>query len=119
MSSDRIEKEIVLRAKKSRVWRALTSTEEFGTWLGARLEGSFEPGGRVHGPITIPGYEHVTMDLSLVTVTPETYFSWRWHPYAVEPGVDYSAEPRRSCGCGSTSRSRGSRSTRRPAAAPH
>jgi hypothetical protein len=24
---------------------------------------------------------------------PETYFSYRWHPYALDPTVDYSAEP--------------------------
>jgi uncharacterized protein YndB with AHSA1/START domain len=26
-------------------------------------------------------------------VDPERLFSYRWHPYAVEPGVDYSNEP--------------------------
>jgi uncharacterized protein YndB with AHSA1/START domain len=24
---------------------------------------------------------------------PESRFSYRWHPYAIEPGVDYSREP--------------------------
>jgi uncharacterized protein YndB with AHSA1/START domain len=93
MSSDRIEKKVVLGAPRSRVWRALTNAEEFGTWFGVKLEGGFAAGSRVQGRITTPGYEHVTMDITIVRLDPERYFSWRWHPYAVEPGVDYSAEP--------------------------
>lgn len=93
MSADRIEKKVVLGAPRSRVWRALTNAEEFGTWFGVKLEGGFTAGSRVQGRITIPGYEHVTMDITIVRLDPERYFSWRWHPYAVEPGVDYSKEP--------------------------
>lgn len=93
MSTDRIEKTVVLRAKRSRVWRALTSAEEFGAWFGVKLGGGFAAGARVRGQITIPGYEHVTMEIDVVRLDPEGYFSWRWHPYAVEPGVDYSGEP--------------------------
>jgi uncharacterized protein YndB with AHSA1/START domain len=93
MSTDRIEKKIVLRAPMSRVWRALTNAQEFGTWFGVKLQGAFTAGARVQGQITIPGYEHVTMDITIVRLDPERYFSWRWHPNAVEPGVDYSKEP--------------------------
>jgi len=93
MSTDRIEKKIVLRAPMSRVWRALTNAQEFGTWFGVKLQGAFAAGARVQGQITIPGYEHVTMDITIVRLDPERYFSWRWHPNAVEPGVDYSKEP--------------------------
>jgi uncharacterized protein YndB with AHSA1/START domain len=93
MSTDRIEKKIVLRAPMSRVWRALTNAQEFGAWFGVKLQGAFTAGARVQGQITIPGYEHVTMDITIVRLDPERYFSWRWHPNAVEPGVDYSAEP--------------------------
>lgn len=93
MSADRIEKKVVLGAPRSRVWRALTNAEQFGTWFGVKLEGGFTVGSRVQGRITIPGYEHVTMDITIVRLDPERTFSWRWHPYAVEPGVDYSKEP--------------------------
>jgi len=93
MSSDRIEKKVVLGAPRSRVWRALTNAEEFGAWFGVKLEGGFAAGSRVQGRITTPGYEHVTLDITIVSLDPEGTFSWRWHPYAVEPGVDYSAEP--------------------------
>jgi uncharacterized protein YndB with AHSA1/START domain len=93
MTTDRIEKQVVLRAPRSRVWRALTDAGEFGQWFGVKLESAFAAGARVRGRITIPGYEHVTLDVAVVRLDPERYFSWRWHPAAVEPGVDYSAEP--------------------------
>jgi len=53
-SSDRIEKKIMLRAPRSRVWRALTSAEEFGTWFRVKLEGSFAAGKPIAGKITYP-----------------------------------------------------------------
>ena len=93
MSTNSIEKQIVLRAPKARVWRALTDTAEFGTWFGVRLEGPFEVGKPVRGRITHPGYEHVAFEMVVERMDPQTLFSYRWHPYAVEPGVDYSTEP--------------------------
>lgn len=93
MSTDRIEKSVFLRAPRSRVWRAIATAEEFGTWFGVKLEGAFAPGARVSGRITTPGYEHVIMEITIERVDPERLFSYRWHPYAVEPGMDYSGEP--------------------------
>jgi uncharacterized protein YndB with AHSA1/START domain len=93
MSSDRIEKSVVLRAPRSRVWRALVTPEEFGAWFGAKLQGRFTPGARVQGPITYPGYEHLTMEITVERVEPERLFSFRWHPDAIDPAVDYSSEP--------------------------
>jgi uncharacterized protein YndB with AHSA1/START domain len=90
---DRIEKEIVLRAPRSRVWRALASAEEFGAWFGMKLEGAFVPGGRVRGQITRPGHEQITFEMAIERMDPESRMSYRWHPYAIEPGVDYSSEP--------------------------
>lgn len=93
MSTDRIEKQITLRAPRSRVWSALTKAEQFGEWFGAKLEGAFVPGARVSGRITIKDYSHVTMAIVIDRVEPEHLFSYRWHPYAVDPGTDYSSEP--------------------------
>ena len=93
MSMDRIEKTVVLRAPRSRVWRALAHAEEFGAWFGVALEGAFAPGARLTGQFTIPGYEHLTMEISVERIEPEELLSYRWHPYAVEPGVDYAHEP--------------------------
>ena len=91
-TTDRIEKEIVLRAPRARVWRALTDAAEFGTWFGVKMEGAFAPKTRVRGRITIKGYEHVTMEMAIERMEAERLFSYRWHPYAVNPEIDYSAE---------------------------
>jgi uncharacterized protein YndB with AHSA1/START domain len=88
-----VEKSIILRAPRSRVWRALTQTNEFGAWFGVRLEGTFEPHATLRGPITIEGFRHVTLEVTVERVEPESYFSYRWHPYAIDPAVDYSKEP--------------------------
>jgi uncharacterized protein YndB with AHSA1/START domain len=92
-STDRIEKTVTLRAPRRRVWRALTNAQEFGTWFRVTLEGDFVAGATIRGRITHPGYEHVTMEIQVERIEPERLFSYRWHPYAIEPGVDYSGEP--------------------------
>lgn len=91
--TDRIEKTVVLRAPRSRVWRAIADAQEFGKWFGVKLEGAFQPGAPISGKITYPGYEHLTMDMEVERIEPEKYFSYRWHPYAIDPAVDYSKEP--------------------------
>lgn len=92
-STDRIEKHVTLDAPRSRVWRALTDVKQFNTWFGVTLETPFSPGAEVSGRISIRGYEHVTMTIWIETMEPDRFFSFRWHPYAIEPGVDYSDEP--------------------------
>ena len=92
--TDRIEKRAVLRAPRSRVWRALTDATEFGTWFGVKLQSDFAEGATIRGQITHPNYEHVTMEVVVERMEPEQYFSYRWHPYAVDPNIDYSDEPR-------------------------
>ncbi|CAH0324986.1 SRPBCC family protein [Pseudomonas brassicacearum] len=92
-SSDRIERKILLQAPRSHVWRALANAEAFGQWFGVALEGKrFVAGERTQGQITYPGYEHLIWDVAVERVEPERVFSFRWHPYAVEPQVDYSQE---------------------------
>jgi uncharacterized protein YndB with AHSA1/START domain len=91
--TDRIEKKVVLRAPRSRVWRAIANAEEFGQWFGVKLEGAFAEGATIHGKITYPGYEHLTMEVLIERIEPERYFAYRWHPYAIDPTVDYSHEP--------------------------
>ena len=93
VSTDRIEKKVTLRAPRSRVWRAISSADEFGRWFGAKLSGSFTPGARITGPITIKGYEHLTLDVTVEKVEPERLMSFRWHPNATDPKQDYASEP--------------------------
>lgn len=92
-STDRIEKLVNLDAPRSRVWRALTDVRQFNAWFGSTLTGLFAPGAEVSGKLTFRNFEHLTMTLWIETMEPERFFSFRWHPYAIEPGVDYSAEP--------------------------
>ena len=92
-STDRIEKKVELRAPRSRVWRAIANAEEFGTWFRMSLDGEFAEGGTIRGRITHPGYEHVTVEMRVERIEPEQYFSYRWHPHAIDMAVDYSVEP--------------------------
>jgi uncharacterized protein YndB with AHSA1/START domain len=93
LTSDRIEKHIVLAAPRSRVWRAITSAEEFGKWFGVTLDGPFAENTPVSGRINTKGFEGLKFELMIERIEPQRYFSYRWHPYAVDPKVDYSAEP--------------------------
>lgn len=91
--SDRIGKTIDLKAPLARVWRALTDHRELGAWFRVALESPFTVGGAVRGHVTYPGYEHLVMEARVVAIEPQRYFAYTWHPYAVEPGVDYAQEP--------------------------
>jgi uncharacterized protein YndB with AHSA1/START domain len=92
--TDRIERKILLKVPRARVWQALTTPEEFGRWFGVRVENkTFTAGARVRGQVTYPGYEHVTWEAWIERIEPERLFSWRWHPAAVDTRVDYSKEP--------------------------
>jgi uncharacterized protein YndB with AHSA1/START domain len=91
---DRIERKILLKAKRSHVWRVLANAEAFGQWFGVALEGKrFVAGEWTQGQITFPGYEHLLWNVLVERVEPERLFSFRWHPYAIHPDVDYSQEP--------------------------
>jgi uncharacterized protein YndB with AHSA1/START domain len=87
-----IEKRIELSAPVSRVWRALTDHREFGEWFRVKLEGPFVPGKTSGGHITYPGYEHLKFEVVVQKMEPERLFSYTWHPYAVDPKIDYSTE---------------------------
>ena len=91
--TDRIERSIVVAAPRERVWRALSNAEEFGTWFGADLKGQrFAPGERARGRITFKGYEHAYFDIVVDRIEPPDLLSYRWHPYAMDPKVDYGQE---------------------------
>ena len=80
MSTDRIEKKILLRAPHERVWRAISDAQQFGRWFGVAFDGPFTEGIRLTGTIVL-----TTVD----RIEPMRLLSFRWHPFAVEPGVDY------------------------------
>ena len=101
---DRIEKRILLNATRARVWKALTDAGEFGHWFGARFDGPFKPGSPMRGVIVPTAvdaevaraqqpYDGTPFEITVEQIVPERLFSFRWHPFAIEPGVDYSQEP--------------------------
>ncbi|MEA3139069.1 MAG: hypothetical protein QOK23_1238 [Gammaproteobacteria bacterium] len=93
-STDRIERKVLIKGTVARVWRALSDAAEFGKWFGVDFKGkSFVPGKQVQGKITYPGYEHLTMEVWVEKMVTERLLSWRWHPAAIDPAVDYSQEP--------------------------
>jgi uncharacterized protein YndB with AHSA1/START domain len=104
MSNDRIEKEVVLRAPLERVWRAISDAGEFGRWFGVRFDGPFVAGTSVTGVITPTTVDEDVARAQephagksdtwqIVAVEPKRRLAFRWHPYGVESGVDYSQEP--------------------------
>lgn len=92
-NADRIEKQIFLKAPRSRVWRALTDPKEFGTWFRVKLDNGFSAGERASGNITYEGYEHIRFNVTVEQMVPESLFAWRWNPNAIDPHKDYSGEP--------------------------
>jgi uncharacterized protein YndB with AHSA1/START domain len=103
-TTDRIEKQILLRAPRERVWRAISDAQQFGSWFGVRFDAAFVAGARLTGqitPTTVDAeiakaqepYAGMAFDFLVERIEPMHLFSFRWHPYAVERGVDYSQEP--------------------------
>lgn len=104
MVPDRIEKKVLLRAPRSRVWAAISDARQFGAWFGVEFDGPFKAGGKVTGrirPTTVDPevarqqepYAGTPFEFTVERVEPERLISFRWHPFAIEPGVDYSQEP--------------------------
>ena len=103
MTPDRIEKTILLHAPLERVWRAVSDATQFGTG-SALLSMSLHCGCRTDGRSTPTKvdpevaklqkpYEGKPFAFSVDSIEPMHRIAFRWHPYAVEPGIDYLAEP--------------------------
>jgi uncharacterized protein YndB with AHSA1/START domain len=89
---DRIEKKVELKAPISKVWKAISNPSEFGEWFRVKFETPFIPGQVCKGRLTYPGYEHYPFEITVREMKPEYYFSFNWHPYAVDLERDYSSE---------------------------
>jgi uncharacterized protein YndB with AHSA1/START domain len=92
-STDTIEREIQLPNPRSRVWRALTDSQQFSSWFGMRFDKPFEVGAKMAGIVNFKDRGEVAFDVVIEAIEPEHRFAYRWHPYAVEANVDYSKEP--------------------------
>jgi len=101
---DRIVKTTVLKAPRDRVWRAVSDSQQYGAWFGARFDGAFTAGAKLTATI-VPTeadadvaksqepYRGKTFTFEVERVEPPRLIAFRWHPYAVDPSVDYSKEP--------------------------
>jgi uncharacterized protein YndB with AHSA1/START domain len=103
-STDQIVKRVVLKAALSRVWRAISDAEQFGSWFGIAFDGPFAAGATIQGTIAgtqvdpdiaaqMEAYSGLQFTFEVVAIEPMTRFAYRWHPFAIERSVDYSHEP--------------------------
>ncbi len=103
-NTDRIQKRVVLRAPLARVWSAISDATQFGSWFGVAFDGPFSPGKSMKGTIvpttvdpdvakTQQAYAGAKFEFTVDRIEPMSLFSFRWHPFAVDPAVDYSGEP--------------------------
>jgi uncharacterized protein YndB with AHSA1/START domain len=104
MNSDRIEKSIVLRATRERVWQAISDSTCFGAWFGVEFDGPFVEGSWLNGRIAPTKLDPEIAKLQepargmrfsvlVDRIEPMKRFSFRWHPFAIDPDYDYSKEP--------------------------
>ncbi len=103
-ATDRIEKKVLLKAPQSRVWEAISDSKRFGAWFGVAFDAPFAPGARMVGSLTgttvdaeiaerMKPYAGKRFEFVIERIEPQHHFSYRWHPFALDESVDYSAEP--------------------------
>ncbi|KVG31142.1 SRPBCC family protein [Burkholderia diffusa] len=103
-STDRIEKQALLAAPLARVWEAVSNAGEFGTWFGVTFDGPFVAGRPLFGRITPTRvdddvakaqepYAGTVFEIVVDRIEPQQRFSFRWHPFAIDPNFDYASEP--------------------------
>jgi uncharacterized protein YndB with AHSA1/START domain len=93
-TTDRIQKEVMLKASRERVWSAISDPREFGAWFKVDMSGvRFEAGKTVHAKMTYPGYEGLPFEIVIEQIEAPRLFSFRWPPYDIDPSQDNSNEP--------------------------
>ena len=104
MNTDQIQKKIVLKSSRERVWRAICDSESFGAWFGVTFDGPFVAGSHMKGRIAPTQvdpevaklqepYLGMQFNIWVECIEPQKKFAFRWHPFAIDPGHDYSKEP--------------------------
>ncbi len=104
MNTDRIQKAIVLKASRERVWQAISDSACFGAWFGVEFDGPFIIGCRMSGRMVPTQVDPEVARLQephkgkpfqiwVECIEPMKQFAFRWHPFAIDPNYDYSQEP--------------------------
>ncbi len=103
MTPDRIERTVLLHASLHRVWGAVSDSHQFGRWFGVAFDGAFVAGKSLTGRI-VPTrvdpdvarmqepHRGKAFSFEVDRIEPMTMISFRWHPYTIDPDVDYSQE---------------------------
>ena len=91
---DRIDRTIDIQAPPERVWRALTDAAELSSWFKVEIEGPIAPGAEIWMTSLMPGHEGTRFPVRIVELTPPRRMVWQWPPGEVDPGADYSRDPR-------------------------
>lgn len=86
-----IEKQIEIKAPVSKVWKALTDSQQFGQWFKVNLASEFVAGKTTKGRNTSKGFE-MNMVFHVKEIKPQFYFSYAWIPFPIDQSFDYSKE---------------------------
>ncbi|RYZ66946.1 MAG: vanillate O-demethylase oxidoreductase VanB, partial [Proteobacteria bacterium] len=92
-----IKKQVLLKVPKLSVWKAISESDQFGSWFGMKLEGNFAPGHTTRGtiqPTTVDAkiaemqkpHAGAPVELHVDQMNAEKEFSFRWHAYPPGPG---------------------------------
>lgn len=92
-NNETIVRRVVLRAPLQRAWQAIADADRFGRWFGARFDGAFEAGRRLHAriePTTVDAevarqqqpHAGMAFDIVVERVEPMRLLAFRWHPGA-------------------------------------
>jgi uncharacterized protein YndB with AHSA1/START domain len=102
--SDRIEKQRVVQHPIERVWRAISEPKQFSAWIGLAEPGDFVQGALFTAKMAPTKfnaefaqlqepYDGLTVKMTIERIQPPFHFSFRFHPFAIDPNADYSSEP--------------------------
>lgn len=104
MNTNQIQKKIILKAPRERVWRAISDSTSFGSWFGVQFDGPFVAGSRLCGKIKPTqvdpevaklqeSHAGKAFQIQVESIEAMNRFAFRWHPFAINPNHDYSQEP--------------------------
>jgi uncharacterized protein YndB with AHSA1/START domain len=90
MTPDPITQQITIKASPQRVWAALTDSQQFGQWFGARIDGTFASGETVQAEMTMEGVEGLAFGMRISAMNAPQHFAFFW------PAYDFAAKRDRS-----------------------
>jgi uncharacterized protein YndB with AHSA1/START domain len=93
MTLEPITRQIDIQASPERVWSALTDSQQFGQWFGARISGRFSPGETVQAEMTMEGVEGLAFGMRIAALDAPQRFVFFWPAYDFAEKRDRSDLP--------------------------